>query len=184
MNKVVYIFLADGFEEAEALVTTDILRRAGAHVRLVSVTEGEIVKGAHGISVFCDAPFENCDFSEGAMFVLPGGLPGADTLNQHEGLRKLLVKSAGENKMVAAICAAPMVLGGLGLLKGKKATCYPGFEGKMEGADYQANESAVIDGNVITGRGPGASFDFGFALVEKLYGAEKVEELKNAMCVK
>ena len=184
MEKMVYLFLADGFEEAEALVTTDILRRAGACVRLVSVTESEIVKGAHGISVFCDAPFDNCNFSEGVMFVLPGGMPGADTLNRHEGLRKLLVKVVGEGKYVAAICAAPMVLGGLGLLKGKKATCYPGFEDQLEGADYRADEQAVTDGNIITGRGPGAAFDFGFALVEKLCGAELVDELKNAMCIK
>lgn len=184
MEHLVYVFLADGFEEAEALVTTDILRRAGALVKLVSVTGSEIVKGAHGISVFCDVPFDNCIFADASMFVLPGGLPGADTLNQHQGLRKVLVQAAGEGEIVSAICAAPMVLGGLGLLKGKKATCYPGFESKMEGADYQKDAAAVTDGNIITGRGPGASFDFGFALVAKLFGEEKVAELKQAMCVK
>lgn len=182
MNKEVCIFLADGFEEAEALVTADILRRAGAEVKLVSVTGGEIVKGAHGISVFCDALFDNCEFYNTEMLVLPGGLPGAETLNGHEGLRKQLLKAAEAGKTVAAICAAPMVLGGLGLLKGKKATCYPGFECYMEGADYVEELPAVTDGNVITGRGPGASFAFGFALAEHLFGAEKVGELKKAMC--
>lgn len=178
----VYVFLADGFEEVEALTPVDVLRRAGINVTLVSVTPDEIVSGAHGVHVLCDKNIVNCDFYDAAMLVLPGGLPGAENLGRSEELRKLLLEFASQKKPIAAICAAPMVLGQLGLLKGLKATCYPGFETCLEGARYTA---AVVeqDANFITGRGPGAAMSLAFALLEKLVGSEKATELKKGMLV-
>ena len=178
----VYAFFADGFEEIEAFTTIDILRRAGLNVKIVSVTPDEIVVGAHDVSVFCDINFVNCDFFDAELLFLPGGMPGAATLDKHEGLRKLILDFAGKGKPVAAICAAPMVLGKLGLLKGKKATCYPSFEQYLEGAEC-ANEHVVRDGNIITGMGPGATMEFALTIVDLLVGKEKVEELVEAMCV-
>ena len=147
----VYVFFADGFEEMEAFATVDILRRAGVQVQMVTVTEDEIVKGAHGVPVLCDKNIVNCDFFDAEMLVLPGGLPGATTLNECEDLRKLLVRSHQAGKNIAAICAAPMVLGNLGLLKGKKATCYPGFDKYLEGAEYTGLRQ-IPGGSRIYGR--------------------------------
>lgn len=179
----VYAFFADGFEEIEALATVDILRRAGVNVRIVSVTSGEIVIGAHGVSVLCDVNFENCDFFDAELLFLPGGMPGAATLDEHTRLRKLLLDFAAKGKNVAAICAAPMVLGKLGLLKGRKATCYPGFEQYLESAEC-VDAHVVCDGNFITGMGPGATVEFALAIVERLLGKEKADELATAMCIK
>ena len=131
----VYAFFADGFEEIEAFTAVDTLRRAGLNVQIVSVTPDEIVMGAHDVSLLCDINFENCDFFDADLLLLPGGMPGAATLDKHEGLRKLLLDFAAKGKPIAAICAAPMVLGKLGLLKGRKATCYPSFEQYLEGAE-------------------------------------------------
>lgn len=119
-----YMPFADGFEEIEAFTAIDTLRRAGLNVEIVSVTPDEIVVGAHDVSVLCDVNFVNCDFFDAELLLLPGGMPGASTLDKHEGLRKLILDFAEKNKPIAAICAAPMVLGKLGLLKGRKATCY------------------------------------------------------------
>ena len=166
----VYAFFADGFEEIEAFTAVDTLRRAGLNVQIVSVTPDEIVMGAHDVSLLCDINFENCDFFDADLLLLPGGMPGAATLDKHEGLRKLLLDFAAKGKPIAAICAAPMVLGKLGLLKGRKATCYPSFE--------------VRDGNIITGMGPGAAMEFALAIVDLLVGKDKVDELVEAMCVK
>lgn len=180
--ETVYAFLADGFEEVEALTVIDVLRRAGQNVKMVSVTPDEIVVGAHGVSILCDVNFENCDFRDAALLVLPGGMPGAATLDAHEGLRKLLLSSADRKRPIAAICAAPMVLGKLGLLEGKQATCYPGFESYLAGAQC-VDKSVVVDGEFITAKGPGAAMEFALTLVALLHGAEKASELKEAMCV-
>ena len=179
----VYAFFADGFEEIEAPTTVDVLRRAGMNVEIVSVTPDEIVVGAHNVSILCDVNFENCDFFDAELLFLPGGMPGAATLDKHEGLRKLILSFVEKGKPVAAICAAPMVLGKLGLLKGKKATCYPGFEQYLEGAEC-VKEHVVRDGNIITGMGPGAAMEFALDIVDLLAGKEKVDELVEAMCVK
>ena len=179
----VYAFFADGFEEIEALTAVDTLRRAGLNVEIVSVTPDEIVVGAHDVSLLCDVNFENCDFFDAELLLLPGGMPGAATLDKHEGLRKLILSFAEKGKPIAAICAAPMVLGKLGLLKGKKATCYPGFEQYLEGAEC-VSEPVVRDGSIITGMGPGAAMEFALAIVDMLVGKEKVDELVEAMCVK
>lgn len=179
----VYAFFADGFEEIEALTAVDTLRRAGLNVKIVSVTPDEIVVGAHDVSVLCDVNFNNCDFFDAGLLLLPGGMPGAATLDKHEGLRRLILDFVAKGKPVAAICAAPMVLGKLGLLKGKKATCYPGFEQYLEGAEC-VDVPAVRDGNIITGMGPGAALEFALAVVELVAGKEKADELAEAMCVK
>ena len=179
----VYAFFADGFEEIEALTTIDTLRRAGLDVEIVSVTPDEIVVGAHDVSVLCDKNFENCDFFDAELLFLPGGMPGAATLDKHEGLRKLILSCAEKNKPIAAICAAPMVLGKLGLLKGRRVTCYPSFEQYLDGADC-TNEPVVRDGNIITGMGPGAAMEFALTIVDTLLGKEKVNELVEAMCVR
>ena len=127
MSKL-YIFLADGFEEIEGLTVVDVLRRAGVEVTMVSVMGKKDIVGAHHITLEADALFEECDFSDGDMFVLPGGMPGTLHLGEHQYLAELLKKADQEKKGIAAICAAPSVLGDLGLLRSRKATCYPGFE--------------------------------------------------------
>lgn len=178
----VYVFFADGFEEIEAFTSVDVLKRAGLKVQMITVTPDEIVTGAHGVPVLCDKNIENCDFFDAELLLLPGGMPGAATLGESENLRRLILRFAEQNKPIAAICAAPMVLGKLGLLKGKKVTCYPGFEQYLEGAEYTA---ALVerDANIITGKGPGAAMEFALAVVDLLLGKEKVQDLKNAMCI-
>ena len=178
--KTVYVFLADGFEEVEALTTVDVLRRAGVVTKMVSVTPDEIVVGAHKMSILCDINFDNCDFYDAAMLVLPGGMPGAETLGKHKSLCSLLQNAASNNLKIAAICAAPMVLGNLDLLKGKKATCYPGFETYLNGAEYTA-EMVTCDGNFITGKGPAAALPFALTLAEELVGKEKAMEVAQGM---
>ncbi len=182
MGKV-YVFFADGFEEMEAFASVDILKRAGLNVEMITVTPDEIVKGAHGVSVLCDKNIENCDFFDADLIVLPGGMPGAATLGECKELHRQILQFAEEKKPIAAICAAPMVLGKLGVLKGKKATCYPGFEQYLEGAECTG---ALVerDGNIITGKGPGAAIKFALALVELMAGKEKVKELEEAMCLR
>ena len=177
----VYVFLADGFEDIEALAPIDILRRGGADVTTVSIMDTEAVQSAHGVIVLADLTFaEAGDFSDADLLMLPGGMPGAANLDAHEGVRKALVRQAAEGKLVAAICAAPFVLGKLGLLRGKRATCYPSFEQYLDGADYTA-DLLTEDGNIITGEGPGAAFDFGYALLGRLASADVVEALKEGM---
>ncbi|MCD7925011.1 DJ-1 family glyoxalase III [Phocaeicola sp.] len=180
--KTFYLFLAEGFEEVEALTPVDVLRRAGMPIKTVSVTGVLTVNGAHGVPVIADMVFEEVNEADVEMVILPGGLPGATNLDAHEGLGKLIMNFATAGKPLSAICAAPLVYGKRGLLKGKKATCYPGFDKYLEGADYTA---ALVqkDGNFITGKGPGAAMEFSFAIVEKYCGAEKVKELKQAMMI-
>lgn len=178
--KKVYVFLAEGFEEVEALTPIDVLRRAGLQVVTVSVMENQVVEGAHGVPVVADALFADIDQEAADMLLLPGGMPGATNLDAHEGLGALIMAYAAAGKPLAAICAAPLVYGRRGLLNGKKATCYPGFEGYLEGAEYTA-APVEQDGNFITGKGPGAAMEFAFAIVEKYCGIDKVNELKQGM---
>lgn len=178
--KTMYVFLAEGFEEIEALAPVDVMRRAGLRVVMVSTTDNLVVNGAHGIPVVADAMFDEADYADAALLFLPGGLPGATNLEAHKALGKLLVGKAGEGVVVSAICAAPLVLGGLGLLQGKKATCYPGFEDTMTGATYTAAK-VTCDGNIFTACGPGAAWDLGFTFVEHFCGAEKAAELRQGM---
>lgn len=180
--KTVYVFLADGFEEVEAFTPIDVLRRAGLQVITVSVMETQMVEGAHGVSVMADVLFDNIERDAADMLLLPGGMPGATNLDAHKGLGELILSYAAAGKTLAAICAAPLVYGKRGLLEGKKATCYPGFEGYLNGAEYTAT-LVEQDGNFITGKGPGAAMDFAFTIVEKFCGADKVKELKQGMMI-
>ncbi len=177
---MVYEFLAEGFEDIEALAPVDILRRGGVEIKTVSVTGNLTVESAHGVGVRADLLFENIDPASADMLMLPGGLPGATNLNGHEGLRKALVEHASKGKRIGAICAAPMVLGGLGLLKGRRATCYPGFEKYLEGATYTA-ELCTVDGNIITGRGPAAALPYGYTILEQYVGKEMADQLRDGM---
>lgn len=176
----VYVFLAEGFEDIEALGTVDILRRAGMEVKTVSITDSHAVVSAHGIEVKTDLLFSGTDFSDTHLLVLPGGMPGAANLNAHAGLRGQLLLHHRNNGRIAAICAAPMVLGSLGILHGKRATCYPGFEGKMDGAEY-TRELFTTDGNVTTGEGPAATFPFAYELVRLLTGDDTADRLAEGM---
>ena len=180
--KTIFVFLATGFEEIEALTPVDVLRRAGLNVQTVSVMDEQTVVGAHGIPVVADKMFAEINSADAEMILLPGGLPGATNLDEHTGLSELIMKFAKEEKPLAAICAAPLVFGNRGLLDGKKATCYPGFETYLQGADYTAN-LVEVDGNFITGKGPGAAMEFAFAIVEKYCGIAKVQELKLGMMI-
>jgi len=180
MNKKVYLFLADGFEEIEALTVTDLLRRIRVDVEMVSIDGSLAVKGAHGIEVKADVLFEDASFDDGDMLVLPGGMPGTRNLLNHEGLEKLIHIYNVEEKYLAAICAAPSVFGAFGILEGKKATCFPGFEQKLKGAKV-INDRVVADGHVITSRGMGTAIDFGLKLVELLADEETASELGAAI---
>ena len=179
--KTMYVFLADGFEEIEALAPVDVMCRAGLSVTTVSVTDNRVVNGAHGIPVVADASFDALDYADAALLFLPGGLPGATNLEAHEGLGELLkAKAKEEDVILSAICAAPLVLGGLGLLQGKQATCYPGFEDTMAGATYTAAK-VTVDGNIFTACGPGAAWELGFTFVEHFCGATKADDLRKGM---
>lgn len=179
---MVYILLADGFEEAEALVPADLLRRADVRVGLVGVT-GQVVTGAHGISVCTDCPAEQVQAEEIEMLVIPGGLPGVQNVAASPAAMELVKKTAADGKWLAAICAAPsLVLGPAGLLEGRKAVCYPGMEETMTGAQAQCGCSVVVDENIITGEGPGAAFEFGLKLVEVLKGGETARQIANDAC--
>ena len=179
--KEVYVFLTAGFEEIEALGTIDILRRADVNVKSVSLDKEKQVTASHGITVIADLLFDEVDFGNAEMLIIPGGTP---RFNDHEGLRKQVKIFADSGKNVAAICAAPMVLGTLGLLKGKNATAYPGFEQYLEGANVDKSAAVVIDGNIITGRGPGFTMNFALELVNILKGeAKKVEVSKQLLLV-
>lgn len=173
---MVYVFLADGFEEIEALATVDILRRADIDVKTVSIKNSLEVDGAHGIKVFADIMFDEIKETP-EMLVLPGGMPGTLNLRAFEPLCDMLRKAECP---IAAICAAPSVFGELGLLHGKKATCYPGFEDKLDGAEVY-DLPVVISDNVITSRGAGTAHLFGFALVSLLKDEALAEKLKKAM---
>lgn len=179
MSKV-YVFLADGFEEIEGLTVVDLLRRAKIETEMVSIMETKQVKGSHGIEVSADGMFADYDYSDARLLVLPGGMPGTLNLGNHEGLCALLKKHYAEEKMIAAICAAPSVFGQLGFLNGRVATCYPGFESKLEGAIVCASKVAV-DGNVTTARGMGAAIDFSLKLIEQLADKETAEQISEGI---
>ena len=179
MDKV-YVFLADGFETVEALAPVDVMRRAGLQVTTVSIMGRSNVVSAQNVTVVADVLFEDVVFDDASALVLPGGGVGTDNLSAHEPLRALLVDACSRGLLVAAICAAPMVFGRIGILKGKKATCYPGCESDLFGAEYTA-AAVEQDGNIITACGPGASFDFGFAIIERFCGAGVVETLRSQM---
>ena len=176
----VCVFTADGFEEIEGLTVVDLLRRAGAEVQMVSISSTKTVTGSHNIVLQADVLFEEADYSKMDLLVLPGGMPGTLHLGEHTGLCRLLQDFAAEGKKVAAICAAPSVLGALGILKEKKAVCYPGFEEKLTGAQVGTQEVAR-DGNITTSRGLGTAIPFALELISQLYGEEKAREIQKSI---
>jgi len=179
---MVYIYLADGFEETEAVTIVDIMRRGGADVSSVSVTGSRIVAGAHGIALTADLLFEEADHSSCEMIVMPGGMPGAKNLAAHEGLTDRIKEFAAEGKWLAAICAAPMVLAGAGVLNGKTATIYPGMEDRLTGA--KAVDSPIArDGKIITSQSPGTAMVFALYLLTVLKGEEKAAEVEEGLCM-
>ena len=175
--KKVYVFLAEGFEEMEAVTPVDLLRRVNVDAKFVSITGSKAVTGAHGITYMADLLFEEIE-EDADMLVLPGGMPGTTNLMAHEGLAELLVKQYDSHKWVAAICAAPMVLGALGIVMGRFATIYPGMEEYLVGADI-STEEVVVSGNVITSRAPGTAIPFALKLVEVLVSESYAEHLKK-----
>ncbi len=176
------LHLAEGFEEIEAVSIIDVLRRAGFEVTTVSVTGEFKVTGSHGIPIIADKLFEDVGYGEVGMIVLPGGMPGTKNLNAHEGLKKQILHFHESGKNIGAICAAPLVFGQAGVLKGKKATCYPGFEDYLEGATVTGS-STEVDGNIITGKGAGVAIDFSLKIVEMLKGKAAATELAEKMIV-
>ncbi len=178
MKKVI-VFLANGTEEVEALTPVDMLRRAGAEVTFAGVPE-MLLTCSHGVKITADKAARDCVGEEYDMVVLPGGMPGTLNLGADASVKKITEAAFAAGKFVAAICAAPSVLGGWGMLAGKKATCYPGFEDKLTGACV-VKEKSVRDGNVITACGAGAAMEFALMLVSALYGEEKSENLRKAV---
>ncbi len=178
---MLYIFLADGFEEIEALATVDIIRRANIEIYTVGVS-GEYITGSHNITVKADKTLSEVNWSEEIEgVILPGGIPGTPNLEASEKVMDLLLKAYNNNKLVAAICAAPSVLGHKCILKNKSAICYPGFEDELLGAKIK-DAPCVIDGNVITSKGAGTAFDFAFAIVDYISGNNKTSKnLKDSM---
>ena len=180
----VCLHLADGFEEIEAITVVDILRRADIEVQTVSIMGRKEVVGAHQIRVMADVLFGYVDYSQVDMIILPGGGQGTKNIDEHAALTGQITKFTAEGKWIAAICAAPMVLGRLGLLDGKSATCYPGCEPQLKGADISLAAPVVLDGKIITSRGPGTSFEFGLKIVEVIKGLELAERLRAEMIIR
>jgi len=174
---MVLIFLTTGFEEIEALATIDILRRGGVNIQSVSLTGDRTVTGSHHISVIADYLFEEVDFADAQMLILPGGTV---KINEHEGLKREILTFAAQGKPLAAICAAPMVFGGLGLLQNKKATCYSGYEKYLTGA-HITHAPVTVDGNITTGRAAACTLDFALELLSQLKGKEVAEEIAQKM---
>lgn len=179
--KKVYVFLADGFEDVEALIPVDVWRRGGLDVVTVSTTEFPLVRSAHGVNIEADMMFEQCDFADADLLFLPGGMPGASNLYGHEGVCKAIADQHAAGKKVAAICASPaVVLAPLGILDGKRATCYPGFEHALMQATY-TGELITVDGNVTTGEGPAAAFPFAYELLAQLKDKQTSDQIAEGM---
>lgn len=177
---MVYIFLADGFEEIEALCVLDFLRRAKIETKTVGIG-GKIANGSHGIPVVCDVEGAHMTGDEDFdMIILPGGLPGATNLDSSPLVNKFIEKAVNENKFICAICAAPFILGKRGILNGKRACCYPGFEKELLGA-VVCEDSCVRDGKIITARAMGKSHDFALEIIEALVGKETRDNLKKSV---
>jgi 4-methyl-5(b-hydroxyethyl)-thiazole monophosphate biosynthesis len=182
MNKKIAVHLANGFEEIEAVSIIDVLRRADVDVSVVSVTGKLEVTGAHHLIVKADTLFEQVNYDEIYMIVLPGGMPGASNLDAHIGLREMILKFNEANRQLAAICAAPMVYGNLGILKGKRAVCFPGFENYLKGAEV-LSQPVVESENILTGNGPASAILFALKIVEKTVSKEKADATARQMLV-
>jgi 4-methyl-5(b-hydroxyethyl)-thiazole monophosphate biosynthesis len=179
----VYVFLAEGFEDVEALIPIDVLRRGGVNVTTVSISEFPLVQSAHGVNIEADILFEQGDFADADLMMLPGGMPGASNLFQHSGVQETVMAQFAAGKKVSAICAAPaVVLAPLGILNGKKATCYPGFEKALAeaGATY-TGDLVTVDGNVTTAEGPAAAFPYAYELLTQLVDKQTSDQIAEGM---
>ena len=178
---MVYILLAPGFEEAEALVPADLLRRAGVETALVSV-DGGAVCGGHVITVSADLSLAQVELHKEDMILLPGGGAGVENLGKDARVEALVRAAADMGCRLAAICAAPSLLAKWGLLEGKRVVCYPSWADRVPGAQLLEGEKLAVDGTIVTGQAAGASIDFGLKLVELLAGAEKAQEVRHGIC--
>lgn len=176
---MIYVFLAEGFEEIEAIAPIDIMRRAELEVKTVGVT-GKTVCGAHGIEIKADISLDEVNINNADLIFLPGGMPGTTNLMENKTVIDLILKANDKNILISAICAAPMILGRLNLLNGRKAVCFPGFEEHLLGADV-LDESVAQDSNIITAKGAGAAHKLGFKLVEILKDKKTADELYFGM---
>lgn len=181
--KNITIHLATGFEETEAITVIDILRRAGLNVTTVSITDNKTVTGAHNIPVIADKLFEEINYNDVDMIILPGGMPGTTNLDNHIELKKRVIEFDLDSKWIGAICAAPSIVGKLGLLEDKEATCYPSFEEKLFNAKI-VDKTTVVSDNFITSKGLGTAIEFSLTIVEKLIGREKSETLAKSIIYK
>lgn len=178
--KTVYAFLADGMEEVEALMVIDLLRRTKQlNVVTVSIKEELMIESSHGIRLFADKNIDEIDFEQGDCIFLPGGMPGTTNLSQCKVLADEILKYNGEHKLLTAICAAPSIYGQLGLLKDKKATCYPSFADKMDCKEYGG--SVVKDDNFITANGLGAALELGLEIIATMLNGEEAEKVANVI---
>jgi 4-methyl-5(b-hydroxyethyl)-thiazole monophosphate biosynthesis len=175
-EKKLGMLVADGYEEVEMLTVVDLLRRAGLSMDIISVTGEEVLTSSHGVRLLADRLFKQVDFDSYDGLVIPGGMPGTTNLGAHTGVCEQLLAAYNKGKLVAAICAAPTVLGKIGILKGKRAICYPGMEDGLTGASVTV-EPVVVDGNVITSRGMGTAIDFGLAILSYFEGEETAAAL-------
>ncbi|MBR3144369.1 MAG: DJ-1/PfpI family protein [Clostridia bacterium] len=176
---MVYVFLAEGFEEIEAISPIDILRRGGVEVKTVGV-KNSAIKGAHNITFNTDIRETDIDYKELEAVVLPGGMPGTANLEKSKAVLSAIEYAKENGKLICAICAAPSVIGKMGLLKGKKAICYPGFEKYLKGAQI-SEQPVVTDGNIITAKGPGAASEFGFSILKAIKGESISSRIKKDM---
>ncbi len=177
------IFFSEGYEEVEAIAVVDICRRCDITVDMVSITEDRTVFSSHGIGVVMDKTLTEIDFDDYDMLVLPGGLKGTRGLEAHDGLMAHIDDFDAKGKYIGAICAAPSIFGHRGILKGRKACCYPGFEQELTGATV-TTENVTIDGHVVTSRGMGTATDFGLAIAGIFCGEEKAEAIKKQVVYK
>ena len=180
MDKKIFVHLADGFEEIEALATIDILLRAEFDVEIVSVTGNRIVKSVRNVGVECTKLFDEVNYGECGMIVLPGGIPGVPNMGAHAGLCEQIRNFASQDKWIAAICASPIILHEQGLLKGKTLTCFLGVGDDFSEANV-ITDPVVVDGKLITSQGPGTAIEFGLKIVEFLEGKEKSEYIRGRL---
>ena len=177
---MVAILLAPGFEESEAIVPADLLRRAGVQVVLAAL-EGTEVTSSHGVTVKADAALNALDADQIDLLFLPGGLGGVEAIQSCPAALELIRAVYGKGKYLSAICAAPTILGSMGLLEGRRAVCYPGMEDGLTGAKVQKGHGIVVDGSLITGEAAGSAFEFGLKLVELLKGSAAAQQVKDAV---
>ncbi|MEG2523336.1 MAG: DJ-1/PfpI family protein [Lachnospiraceae bacterium] len=182
-RKEVCVFLTEGCEEVEALTAVDLLRRAGVTVFIVSITGQRMVCGSHGIKIQTDRLFEEVNYTTIDMLVLPGGMPGTTHLGSHKGLQELLLSFHEQRRYLAAICAAPSILGELGILEKKTVTAYPSVIAKLQGAEV-VSKPTVICQHIITGRSMGTAIDFSLNLIQVLMGQEKAQEICESILYK